>query len=314
MAEVRRIKPLDVVVVVFGIFAATAIVSQIAEIGLDTLLEEIGNAGTGWLVTAFLLGLAGYYWDVISLRGALDQPIPTVPTLFLQSAKRFIGLVVPTTAARVLTDVRYLQKLGVPGPVAVAQGPLIGLVGFVAEVTLLLLGLWTVGQTMQFDDLGEGNAGTIIVAVVALVVVGLAVVVSLPGLRRRAVPWLRSALSSVAGVVRDPRRVGQIYLGQILERLTGALALAATLAAFGQTLPFMAVVFVAVGTGLLAGLAPVPGGIGVAEATMTALLTSVGVPTEIAVSTAIVYRFLTSYLPPVLGWFSLRWLRSNGFL
>ena len=47
---------------------------------------------------------------------------------------------------------------------------------------------------------------------------------------------------------------------------------------------------------------------------MTALLTGVGVPTEIAVSTAIVYRFLTSCLPPALGWFSLRWLTDNGFL
>ena len=39
-------------------------------------------------------------------------------------------------------------------------------------------------------------------------------------------------------------------------------------------------------TGLLAGLAPVPGGIGVAEATMSGLLTATGLPPELSVSVA----------------------------
>lgn len=57
--------------------------------------------------------------------------------------------------------------------------------------------------------------------------------------------------------------------------------------------------------GLLAGLAPDAGGIGVAEATMTALLTGVGLPAEQAFSIAVTYRLVRSYLPPVLGFFSL---------
>jgi uncharacterized protein (TIRG00374 family) len=99
-----------------------------------------------------------------------------------------------------------------------------------------------------------------------------------------------------------------------MERLTGALALAATIAAFGLSAPFAAVVFVSVGVGLLAGLAPVPGGIGVAEALLTALLTAIGIPAESAFSVAITFRLVTSYLPPVLGWFSLRWLTDHGYL
>ena len=314
LAEVRRIEPRDIAMVVFGVFAVIAILSQIAEVGLDTLLEEIGNANNGWLLTGFLIGLAGYVGDVISLKGVLDRPVPIAPTLILQSAKRFIGLAVPTAAARVVTDVRFFQKLGVPSAVALAQGPLIGFVGFLAEVTLMLLGVWTIGQTIEFDDLGNGNAGWILVAVIALVVVAVIAVLAIPKLRRKVVPPVRAALAAMVDVVRNPRRIGQVFVGQVVERVAGALALAATLAAFGQQLPFAAVLFVTVATGLLAGLVPVPGGIGVAEATMAALLTGVGLPAEIAFSTAIVYRFLTSYLPPVLGWFSLRWLTTNGYL
>ena len=92
------------------------------------------------------------------------------------------------------------------------------------------------------------------------------------------------------------------------------MALGATVAAFGADVPFAALVFVSVGTGLLAGLAPVPGGIGVAEATMSGLLAAVGLPPEQAVTIAITYRMITSYLPPVLGFFSLRWLTDRGYL
>ncbi len=85
-------------------------------------------------------------------------------------------------------------------------------------------------------------------------------------------------------------------------------------AAFGADLPFPALVFVSVGTGLLAGLAPVPGGIGVAEATMAGLLTATGIPAEQSVSIAIVHRLATSYLPPVLGFFASNWLKDRGYL
>lgn len=86
------------------------------------------------------------------------------------------------------------------------------------------------------------------------------------------------------------------------------------MAAFGADVSFVALIFVSIGTGLLAGLAPVPGGIGVAEATMTALLTGVGLPSEQAFSIAVTFRLVTSYLPPVLGFYSLNELTKKGYL
>ncbi|HTN78591.1 MAG TPA: lysylphosphatidylglycerol synthase domain-containing protein, partial [Acidimicrobiales bacterium] len=105
-----------------------------------------------------------------------------------------------------------------------------------------------------------------------------------------------------------------IALSELLERIVSALALAAVVAAFGAHISFAALLFVTIGTGLLAGLAPVPGGVGVAEATMTALLVAIGMPSTEAFSIAITYRVLTSYLPPVLGFFSLNWLKDHGYI
>jgi uncharacterized protein (TIRG00374 family) len=65
---------------------------------------------------------------------------------------------------------------------------------------------------------------------------------------------------------------------------------------------------------LFAGVVPVPGGIGVAEAGLTAGLVAVGVPEETALGAALLHRLLTYYLPAVWGFAALRWLGHHGFV
>jgi len=65
---------------------------------------------------------------------------------------------------------------------------------------------------------------------------------------------------------------------------------------------------------LFAGFMPVPGGMGVAEAAYTAGLVALGVTSAPAMSTAIAFRTVTYYLPPVWGAFAMRWLRQHSYL
>jgi uncharacterized protein (TIRG00374 family) len=65
---------------------------------------------------------------------------------------------------------------------------------------------------------------------------------------------------------------------------------------------------------LLAGFMPVPGGMGVAEAAYTAGLVALGVPNAAAMSTAIAFRMVTYYLPPIWGAIAMRWLRQHSYL
>ncbi len=314
LAPVKRVSWSDVAMAVFAIVAANALISQIASVGFDTIVDELRGASTGWLVTAFVIKVLGYTAAYLGLRAMITQPLPFAPTALLQSAKSYVGLVLPSLAGRVAMDVRFLQKLGVPTPVALAQGPIISFVGFLVEIALLLLGAWAIGQELESDELLELDSGGLLTLVLSVIVIGIVVLLAFPKLRQKVVPPVRQALASVREIVTSPGRLGRIALSELLERLAGALALAATLEAFGVDLPFAAIVFVSVGTGLLAGLAPVPGGVGVAEATMTALLTGVGVDAGTAFSVAIIFRLVTSYLPPVLGYFSTRWLTREGYI
>ena len=61
----------------------------------------------------------------------------------------------------------------------------------------------------------------------------------------------------------------------------------------------------------LGGIAPVPGGMGVVEASYISLLTLLGIPEDLAIATTLLYRLCTTYLPPIWGWAALAWLRRH---
>ena len=67
-------------------------------------------------------------------------------------------------------------------------------------------------------------------------------------------------------------------------------------------------------TSLLAGVVPVPGGIGVSEATMITLLVAMGIPESPALAATLTFRIITFYLPPAWGVIAMRSLKRNGNL
>ena len=86
------------------------------------------------------------------------------------------------------------------------------------------------------------------------------------------------------------------------------------LLAFGDHLDFAQLIVVQVGAGMLGNVAPVPGGIGVQEAALIAGLTAFGIPANPALATVIVFRTITFAIPPIFGFFTLRWQRAKGYV
>lgn len=64
---------------------------------------------------------------------------------------------------------------------------------------------------------------------------------------------------------------------------------------------------------LLGKVSFLPGGVGIVEATMTALYTGLGVPSPVTIIVVLIYRFLTFWIPTILGFLLVPYLnRLNG--
>jgi uncharacterized membrane protein YbhN (UPF0104 family) len=115
-------------------------------------------------------------------------------------------------------------------------------------------------------------------------------------------------------VLRSPTKLLQLFGGNLLSQVLFAVAFAAAVEAFHESVPLTELLLINTVVSLFAGLLPVPGGIGVSEAGLTLGLTSAGIPSETAFAIALAYRFASFYLPPIWGWFCYRWLVDKRYL
>jgi uncharacterized protein (TIRG00374 family) len=102
--------------------------------------------------------------------------------------------------------------------------------------------------------------------------------------------------------------------GNLASEVVFAVALGGFVRALGYPIGLPELLVVTISVSLLSGLVPVPGGIGVAEGALTVGLVRAGMPEESAFAAALMYRMASFYLPPVWGYFALRWLEQHKHL
>ena len=125
---------------------------------------------------------------------------------------------------------------------------------------------------------------------------------------------IKTTWSKIGPLLSSPRRLISVVLANLLVQLLFSLTSYTILVAFGQDVGFADVVLVNVCVALFAGLMPVPGGIGVTAAALTAGYIAIGVDSASAMGAALCYRIITFYIPPCYGYFAMNSLRRQRML
>jgi len=315
VAPLRRVRPRDLLVTAALIFATYLLISKLAEVGFETIYRDLKQADVAWVVVALLLAQSSFIGTGISVRGSTSIPLPLLPCVLLQSAIKFINLTVPSSAGRIGIDLRFLQRMGASTPEAVAAGALDDASETIVQAALLLISLALVGNALDTSKFHLGTPdGRLVAAIVVALVVGIAVVLAVPKLRAKVLPDVRSALSGLWTVARDRHKRLELFGGNVLSELLYSISLGATCLAFGVHLNLAELIFVNTAASVLSSLIPSPGGIGAAEASLSAALIALGVGESTAFAIAVTQRLSTFYLPPVWGYLSLRWLGRKGYV
>jgi uncharacterized membrane protein YbhN (UPF0104 family)/tRNA A-37 threonylcarbamoyl transferase component Bud32 len=335
LAQLRRVSIRSIGVVVLIALVAYAVISALAGVGLANLIDEFKAADLAWLAVALALSPVVPVAQAVATLGASFRPLRFGPVLMLQYAIQFIALALPSSAARLALDIRFFGRNGIEGGGAVSIGVIASVCGFIIQVLLIVvislsglasLELGGSGATATASTSGSSSSGghRLLILTAVLVVVGVVVTLAVPKYRtavRLAVPRYRAMLGSQASsaatalrVLRSPPKVGLILAGNLGAQLLQAIILGLCLRAFGYHATMAELLLVNTIASLFAGFMPVPGGMGVAEAAYTAGLVALGVPNAPAMSTAIAFRMVTYYLPPIWGAIAMRWLRQHSYL
>ena len=267
------------------------------------------------LVFALIVGHTQFFPQATATMFAVQVKLPFWPLLTLQTASQFVSLAIPSAAGRVAMNTVFLTKFGLPVPVALVQGSIDGFSGFLVQTAILILVVLFGDVDLGLDIDPADVPWLLILGVVTLVAVGLVVaVLKIKTLRDRVVPVVEEAWAALKVVLHQPSRAFGLLGSNFVYWNVLGITLWLTLQAVGSDLSYGSALFVAAGTSLLAGFMPVPGGVGVAEATMTALLVTFGVDQSTAFAVTVAYRVITFYLPALEGFFGARWLGKHGYV
>ena len=296
------------------VFAAYLLISQLAQIGFGTIADELGNADLAWVIVALVLAQCTFIGSGISVRGAVATPLALLPCVVLQSAIKFINLTVPSSAGRIGMNLRFLQRMGAqparhwpPAPSTTCPRRWCRRSAPPCDPARRRRHRH---EPIQGSGTGSAPAGR-----------------HRRRRRHRRRDRPRGAEGARQGRPADPNRpLEPLERGQdppqarravrrqhplraALRRLPGATCLA-----YGVNLNLAQLIFVNTSASVLSSVIPVPGGIGAAEAALAAGLISMGVDESTAFAIALTQRLCTFYLPPIWGYFSLRWLTRKGYL
>jgi glycosyltransferase 2 family protein len=319
LEQIRRVTFGSLLRMALPVLAFLALSSVFAGLDLEDLASALSGASWWFVGVGVLVGQLPRLSQAVSAMGASPIPVPLGRLYLLQLAQSFLALTVPGAAARVAINVRFFQRHGLTSGSALTVGAIDGFFGFFVQLILLGSILGLTSATLDLDLDGDVSAGLArLLVVVTVIVAGLiAVILTVPPLRTRVTQWVgrfwTEAISALRGLA-SPSRLGFLFGGNLATELFFALALGALTVAFGYPIGLGELIFIHVAVSLFSGLMPIPGGIGVFEAGMTFGLVRAGMPDDVAFATALLFRMVTFYIPPLWGAAAFRWLEKNKHL
>ena len=306
-----RSQLIQLVLLVALVYVAYPFISTV-----PTFFNELGKANYWWELLGLVISAMTYVGAAGTLWACASGAVAYWKLLITQVANTFAATTTPAGVGGLALSVRLLQKGGMSTVRATTAVALQQSVQVIVHVTLLIFFSAAAGAGTDLSHFVPKATMLYLIAGVALGIVGTFLFV--PRLRRWLAtdvrPMLKEVTTDLVALAREPKRLGLILLGCAGTTLGAAMALWASVQAFGGHTTFVTVTVVTMVGGTLASAAPTPGGVGAVEAALIGGLAAFGVPAAVGVPSVLLYRVLTCWLPVFVGWPVMRWLTDKDMI
>jgi undecaprenyl-diphosphatase len=319
LIEPRRLSWNQVLVALGSLVGGWALILVL--INASHSINTIKSAQWGWVVATALLCASAYLGGATANRGSVPGALPMGRVVGLELANSFTTLA-GGQAAVLATQVRFYQQQGFDTTTAVTSGALLSLSSLLIKLILFLVALPIAWSSFHFGhSLHQGSHAKVLYGLLIIVIalgLVLTAIFAVPRWRQNVKEKLRPKFATIVEdfktLATQPIKIIQLFGGQIAAQLLVILALGSALHAFGTQLSVASLVIAATMAGVLASASPAGGGMGVAEAGLILALTAAGISKNQATAAVFVQRTFTAYLPPIVGWFTLMWMRRREYL
>ncbi|GAB7069119.1 flippase-like domain-containing protein [Mycobacterium hodleri] len=306
-----RIQVIQLVLLVALVYVAYPFISTV-----PAFFSELRTANWWWALLGLAVSALTYVGAAAALWACASGAVSFRNLTIMQVANTFAATTTPAGVGGLALSTRFLQKGGLGALRATAAVALQQSVQVITHVGLLIFFSVIAGTSANLSHFVPKTTVLYLIGGVALGIVGVFTFV--PKLRRWLGTELRPRIKELGGelveLAREPKRLAIIVAGCAATTLGAALALWASVGAFGGGTTFVTVTVVTMIGGTLASAAPTPGGVGAVEAALIGGLAAFGVPAAVAVPSVLLYRVLTCWLPVFVGWPVMRWLTRRDMI
>lgn len=283
---------------------------------VPAFFNQLHSANWWWALAGLALSSLTYVGTAAALWACASGLVRFGPLLLMQIANTFAATTTPAGVGGLALSLRFLQKGGVGAVRATAAVALQQAMQVGTHLVLLVGFSVAAGTTADLSHLVPDPTVIYLLAGVGVGIVGAFTFVPKLRLwlRHSLQPQIGNVLTDLRDLANDPKRLAIIVSGCAALTLGQALALWASVAAFGGGTTFLAATIVTMIGGTLAAAAPTPGGVGAVEAALIGGLAAFGLPASAAVSSVLLYRVSTCWLPVFCGWLVMRWMTNHDMI
>jgi uncharacterized membrane protein YbhN (UPF0104 family) len=309
--QLERIRLRTLLTLVASVFAAYILAGELTKTSFGDLFRH-----ANWLWTLAALGLSTltYVGAALSLSGFVLERLRPVRTFLAQIAASFVTLVTPAAVGGAALNIRYLRQSKVSPADAVASVGVSQIIAFALHVLLLLVFAALTG-TMTDTSLRPPDWAYIGVGVLVSVIL---IVLAVPPWRRlllsRVAPTLGQVIPRLLDIAQRPAKLAEGIGGALLVTAAYIGCLDMSVLALGGSLPIVSVAVVYLTGSAIGSAVPTPGGLGAVEAALSAGLTAAGLPGATAISSVLLFRAITFWLPVPVGWAAMNYLQRHDAL
>jgi uncharacterized protein (TIRG00374 family) len=284
------------------------------ELGRSSLASALRSANWWWGLAGIVLSGLTYAGATLSLKGFVTERLSFVRTLLAQVASSFVTLVTPAAVGGAALNIRYLQRRKVPAAVAAASVGVAQVAAFIVHILLLVVFVAVTGASRSRAFKPPSWVYFLLAGIAALALIVLAFPAGRRLLRSRVAPALGEIVPHLLQLAQQPRKLASGIGGALLLSAAYILCLYVCVRALGGVKPIPSVAVVYLTGSALGSIVPTPGGLGAVETVLSAGLVATGLPGAVAVSSVLLFRLLTFWLPVPVGWVALRYLEREDAL
>ncbi len=309
IAQIKRINVKTLAYMIILVLLAIAIIPRINE--LKNGLKALTTADPKWIIVALVASALTYFAASITYVVLARVPLNYFKTLAVQVAASFANRLIPSGVGGLSLNVDYLLKAGHKPSESASVTAVNSAAAFLSYVVLLFTAM-TITKTSPTQLLaGKTIPLWIIPIVVGVVSIIIVVLIKWKTMRNKIAKLALDTWHNILEYRHEPFRLVLAIIGASLVTVFYVAALYASAHAIGMPITIMQA-FIAYTIGTLIGAAvPTPGGLGGVEAGLYAGLIAFGFEPGLTLSTIIIYRLMTFWIPILPGYISFWLLQRN---